>query len=65
MHEMITADLGPSFCGWRGSVSGKIVCVVTPRVEHDPKKRGIVRELIKRQGGDCESCKACIVGKHP
>lgn len=64
MHEMITIDLGPDFHGLRGEIAGKIVCVATPQVEHDPQEREIVRRLIKRQGGDCPSCRNCLIGQH-
>lgn len=63
MHDVITADLGPEFYGFYGQVAGKIVCVMTPAVEHDPAARRIVRDLIRRQGGDCASCRACPVGQ--
>ncbi len=64
MHELLTADLGPDFYGFHGLVTGRIVCVATPRVEHDAEARRIVRNLIRRQGGDCAACQACIIGQH-
>jgi len=64
MHEMLTIDLGPSFNGFRGLVDGRIVCVATPRVEHDARARSAVRDLIQRQGGDCAACRKCIIGRH-
>lgn len=64
MHEMIIADLGPEFYGFHGQIDGKIVCVATPAVEHDTKARGIVRGLVRSQGGDCASCKGCLIGQH-
>lgn len=65
MHEMITLDLGPSFIGWQGQIGEKILCVVTPRVADDARARGIVRGLVRRQGGDCFSCRGCVVGQTP
>ncbi|CAM5389462.1 hypothetical protein ACIRP5_11680 [Streptomyces sp. NPDC101221] len=64
MHEMLTLDLGPDFYGFQGRIAGRIVCVATPRVEHDAQARRTVSDLIKRQGGDCAACKACIIGQH-
>lgn len=64
MHELLTADLGPDFYGFQGRIAGRIVCVATPRVEHDAQARRTVRDLIRRQGGDCAACQACIIGRH-
>lgn len=64
MHELLIADLGPDFNGFQGQIAGRIVCVATPRVEHDAAARRAVQDLIRRQGGDCASCRACIVGRH-
>lgn len=65
MHELLISDtdLGPSFVGWSAQIAGRIVCVVTQRVQHDPEARRAVRELIKRQGGDCGACHACLIGE--
>lgn len=63
MHELLITDLGPGFTGFHGQVAGKIVCVATPRVEYDAQARREVRDLIQRQGGDCDSCRACVIGK--
>jgi hypothetical protein len=64
MHELLTIDLGPDFSGFHGQIAGTIVCVATPRVEHDAQARREVRDLIKRQGGDCAACRNCIIGRH-
>jgi hypothetical protein len=64
MHEMLTADLGPDFYGFHGKVTGRLVCVATPRVEHDAEARRVVRDLIQRQGGNCAACRSCIIGQH-
>lgn len=62
-HDMITLDLGTEFYGFRGKIDDRIVCAATPRVEHDARIRGIVRDMIRRQGGDCATCQACIIGR--
>jgi hypothetical protein len=64
MHEMLAIDLGPDFYAFHGRIAGKIVCVATPRVEHDAQARRAVQDLIKRQGGDCAACQSCIIGWH-
>ena len=67
MHELLIEDLGPDFYGMRAKAGEKIVCMATPRVEHDAKARGIVRGLIERQGGDCarcQNCLNCLIGRH-
>lgn len=63
MHEMIAVDLGSEFFGFQVDVGGKIVCVVTPKVEYDSTAREMVRDLVKRQGGDCASCRGCLIGR--
>lgn len=62
MHELLMEDLGSEFYAWRAKVGGRIVCMATPRVQHDAEARRIVRALIKRQGGDCASCRGCLIG---
>ena len=64
MHDMVTADHGPDFHGFRGLIDGEIVCVATSRVLYDASERRIMRDLVRRQGGDCDQCRACIVGQH-
>lgn len=64
MHELLTVDLGPGFYGFHGEVAGRIVCVATPRVEHDAQARRRVRDLIQRQGGACADCRNCVIGRH-
>lgn len=64
MHELLTIDAGPGFNGFHGKVDGQIVCAATPRVEHDAAVRRAVRDLIRRQGGDCDACRNCVIGRH-
>lgn len=56
MHEFIAYDPGPGFVGMSGRVGGTIVCVATSRVHTDPAVRQQAREMIRRQGGDCDTC---------
>lgn len=62
MHGLLIKDFGPGFIGFRGEVDGRLVCVATPAVKHDPEVRAVIRELIRRQGGDCDSCRGCPIG---
>ena len=64
MHKVLIEDLGPDFYAWRGRVDkDKTVCIATPRIQHDPEARQVVRDLVRRQGGDCDTCGACRVGR--
>lgn len=63
MHQLLTADLGPDFYGWQGTVDGELVCMATPEVVHDPAKRQVVRALFRRHGGDCAKCMNCPIGR--
>lgn len=62
MHNLLIKDFGPAFIGFRGEVDGRLVCVATPKVTHDPQARAVMRDLIRRQGGDCSSCRKCLIG---
>lgn len=64
MHDMVTADHGPKFHALRGLIDGKLVCIVTPRALYDASEQRIVRDLVKRQGGDCDQCRNCVIGRH-
>lgn len=63
MGRMLTADLGPNGIGWAARVNGSMVCVAAPRVLTDPAAAGHMRELVRRQGGDCYSCCGCPLGR--
>lgn len=63
MEKMLTADLGDHISGWAAKIDGSIVCVATPRIEHDPGARRDVRELVTRLGGNCATCGGCIIGR--
>lgn len=61
--ELIIADYGRAFTGWAGVGPEKIVCVAPPEIENDAKIRDVIREMVRRQGGDCASCRACLIGR--
>lgn len=63
MGKMVTADLGPGIDGWAARIDGDIVCVATPRVEYDPAARRTVRRLVGSVGGNCGTCRGCIIGR--
>ncbi|EGE40861.1 hypothetical protein SACT1_1496 [Streptomyces sp. ACT-1] len=64
MHgDLILRDYGPEFYAWVGRTSEKIVCVAAPRFERDPAVRAVMRELVRREGGDCSECGNCPMGK--
>lgn len=60
-NELVIADYGPDFYGWTSQVGERIVCVATPRVEEELPVRRLVRNLIRRHGGDCDTCRGCII----
>ncbi len=64
MHDMVTADHGPKFHGFRGLIDGRLVCVIPLKALHEESERGIVRRLMRRQGADCDRCRGCIIGRH-
>lgn len=66
-NNLIVADYGPHFVGLVGRVPedrmpDSLVCVTTPRYEHDAGVRSVMRELVEREGGDCELCLNCPIG---
>ena len=63
MHHLLTEDLGADFYAWRAEIAGRQVCMATPRVYSDATARRIARDLIKRRGGDCASCRGCVIGR--
>lgn len=63
MERMLMADLGEHIDGWAARIDGSIVCIATPRVEHDAAARLHVRGLVSRLGGNCAACRGCIIGR--
>ncbi|MBD0707361.1 hypothetical protein BU197_02715 [Streptomyces sp. CBMA291] len=56
MHEFIAYDPGPGFIAMAGRVGERVVCIATPKVHTDLTARRQARELMKRQGEDCDAC---------
>ena len=63
MHASVTVDLDPGIVGWMAQVAETIVCVKARTVENDPKERRLMIDLVKRQGGDCATCRGCFIGR--
>ena len=63
MERMLVEDLGDKVNGWAAKIDGSIVCLATPRIEHDAAARRDVRALVKRLGGDCTTCRGCLIGR--
>lgn len=61
--DLVIADYGPNFLGWAGRTAERIVCVTAPRFEQDLAVRSAMRELVKREGGDCAQCGNCLIGR--
>jgi hypothetical protein len=63
MEKLLIEDLGSTIDGWAARVDGSIVCIATPRIAEDAGARRHVRGLVKRLGGDCETCGGCLIGR--
>lgn len=64
MHDMVAADHGPGFHGFRGEIDGQLVCVIPTQALHEDNERRIVRGVMARQGANCGQCRGCIIGRH-
>ena len=62
-NNLVVADYGPHFVGLVGRTRSSLVCVASPRYEKDRNVRAVVRELVAREGGDCELCRNCPIGR--
>lgn len=62
MGKLLTEDLGPGNI-WAARVNGSMVCIAAPHVLHDPVGRREMRELVRRQGGNCGGCAGCPIGR--
>lgn len=62
-NNLVVADYGPNFVGWVGRASDSLVCVADPSYEREPKVRAIMRELVEQEGGDCDACGNCPIGR--
>lgn len=63
MERLFIADLGDKIDGWAAQVGGDLICLASPRVEHDRSARLNVRHLVARAGGNCAACRGCIIGR--
>ena len=63
MGKLLTEDLGSGTVGWAAKVNGSMVCIAAPHVLHDPAGRREMRELVRRQGGNCADCAGCPIGR--
>ena len=61
--HLLLMDNGPAFEGWSGSADGRMVCVAPPEITTDAAARQSMREIVRRNGGDCEGCGGCLLGQ--
>jgi hypothetical protein len=61
-NNFVVADYGPGFIGWVGRMPDHLVCVAPPGYEDEPTVRSVMRELVAREGGNCELCRNCPIG---
>lgn len=59
--SLVVADYGSHFVGLVGRRTNGLICVTTPRYEKDAAVRAVMRELVAREGGDCELCLNCPI----
>lgn len=62
-NSLVVADYGPRFLGWVGRARHGLVCVAASRYRQDATVRAVMRELVKREGGDCDTCGNCPIGR--
>ncbi len=62
-NDFYVADYGPSFRGWVGRTATKLICVAPPTYASDTCVADVMREMVKRQGGDCSVCQGCPLGR--
>lgn len=63
MHKFVMMDLGPKVRVWSARVRDDTVCVMTPASLKDAFARRKAREMMKRQGVDCGTCRGCPLGR--
>ena len=61
--DFYVADYGPSFRGWVGRTATKLICVAPPGYDTDERKAEVLRDMVRRHGGDCLACKGCPLGR--
>lgn len=61
--KLLTANYGPSFKGLVARTAAGFVCVAPPTYEQDSCVQAIVRELVLKEGGDCDTCRGCPIGR--
>ena len=59
---LLEADLGSDFAGWAGREDGRMICVAPPEIAKSDEAQRLMREIVKRGGGDCDGCRACPLG---
>lgn len=58
----LIVDYGPHFRGEAIQSDAGIVCVVPGQDLNRSAARPVMRELIQRLGGNCDSCRGCPLG---
>lgn len=63
MDQVLVEDLGENVSAWAARINGSIVCLATPKIEHDATARRHVRATVTRLGGNCATCRGCPIGR--
>ena len=58
----LIVDYGPHFRGEAIRSDTGIVCVVPSQEQARPAAKSVMRELVHRLGGNCDSCHGCPLG---
>lgn len=61
-NSLLTVDLGPAFGGWVGVADGRKICVAPTGIDESEEAQHLMRETVKRTGGDCKECRGCWLG---
>lgn len=58
----LIVDYGPTFRGEAVLSDTGIVCVVPGQEQARPAAKAVMREVVQRLGGNCDSCRGCPLG---
>ena len=58
----LIVDYGPAFRGEAVRTDNGIACVVPGQEPARDTARPLMRELVRRLGGNCDSCRGCPLG---
>lgn len=60
--SLLIAEVGPEFAGWAGTIDGRMICMAPPEIAESEDAKRLMREIVRREGGDCGGCQGCPLG---